>query len=214
MASSVVVPQDIIDSIIAVVDDDDDHRLLKICALVSSSFLLPSRKRIFSSISFHSVQASQRLHQFLVENPVVQSFVKSISIYWGWRLKASPLSILQLPFCCLKSFSMRNSNWNDFSSELKDALSRIIHSPTLETLYISGLTGMPIALLQGVHLTQLKLRDIWPLFDGKQPSFALPASDANTPSHTVVDQCDWSFWYPVPSASFSYAWLFLVNFWI
>src|SRR5258705_1770945 len=139
MASSVVTPQDIIDSIIAVVDDDDDHRLLKICALVSSSFLLPSRKRIFSSISLRTVQDSQRLHQFLVANPVVLSSVKNIAIHYGWRLKASPLSILHLPFCCLKSFSIRNSYWNDFSSELKDAISNIIHSPTLKPSTFSDL---------------------------------------------------------------------------
>jgi len=199
MASSVVIPQDIIHSIIAVVDDDDDHRLLKTCAVVSSSFLLPSRKRLFSSISLRNVQASQRLHQVLVKNPIVQSFVKSIVINSGWHREATPLSesILQLPFCCLKNFSMSNLYWNSFSSGLKDALSKIIHSPSLETLYFSDLHNMPIELFQGIHLKQLTLRSISPLFDG-----ALPASDANTASNTVVDWCAWNFCYPVPSTSF------------
>src|ERR1700733_9827723 len=112
--------------------------------LVSSSFLLPSRKLLFSKISLRlGHQASQRLHQFLVENPVVQSFVRSIAINqnWGSNTSESHLEmnhtslILRLPFRCLESFSINMwyypLNWNDFSSELKDALSTIIpHSET------------------------------------------------------------------------------------
>ena len=200
MASSVVIPQDIIDNII----DAVDYRSLETCALVSSSFLLPSRKRLFSSVFLVTAPACQRLHQFLVENPVVQSFVRCITICWGYRSdfdtsQSSLISILRLPFCYLKSFSMeRHSNWNNYSSELKVALSNITHSPTLETLNFSELDNMPIALLQDVHLTQLTLQSISPLFDGKQSSVALEAS------RTVVDRCEWKFCYPVPSTSFSY----------
>jgi len=41
----ILLPQDIIDNIIEAVAADDDSRLtlLKTCALLSSSFLLPSR---------------------------------------------------------------------------------------------------------------------------------------------------------------------------
>jgi hypothetical protein len=55
------IPQDIIDKIIAEVGDDT--RLLKQCSLVSSSFLLPSRRQLFSRITLSDDQACQRIWQ-------------------------------------------------------------------------------------------------------------------------------------------------------
>src|ERR1700685_157574 len=145
MVNSVAIPQDIIDSVIEAVDDRD---LLKICALVSSSFLFPSRKQLFCRLDLGGDQACQRLHQFLVKNPVIQSFVSSIAIKQdqGYRASCSQLNrtsliaILRLPFCCLKSLHInmwwKPLNWNHFSSELQDALSTIIHSPTLKTFHL------------------------------------------------------------------------------
>ena len=77
MAISVAIPQDIIDNIIEAVGDD--KRLLKKYALVSSSFLLPCRKRLFSKVSLGRIEICEEFHQFLVENPVVQSFVRKIT---------------------------------------------------------------------------------------------------------------------------------------
>ena len=104
----VTIPQDIIYNIIeAVASGGYNRRSLKECALVSSSFLLPCRKHLFSNLYLSRDQNCQRLHQFLVENSVVQSFVRSITIDLCWLLNCTSLiAILRLPFCCLKSFSM------------------------------------------------------------------------------------------------------------
>ena len=215
MANSVAIPQDIIDNIIEAVGDDS--YLLKKCALVSSSFLLPSRKHLFSHIWLGSDKACQRLHQFLVENPVIQSFIRRITINYG-RTSASHLqsnhtsliAVLQLPFCCLESFSIGAwdpSNWNDFSSELKDALLPIIHSSTLKTFYIDNI-DVPIMLFHGIHLTRLELSSVSPSnFGGKQSRLLTPAASesegvATTASHTVVDQCVWNFDEPMHGTRF------------
>jgi hypothetical protein len=147
MANSVAIPQDIIYQVISEVGDE--RELLKQCALVSSSFLLPSRKQLFSEIYLRTERAAQRLRQCLIKNPIIQSFVKRIAI-GPWLLdesnrlfnSSSLPTILQLQFCCLESFWISSVNydrldWNYFSSELKDALSNIIHSSTLETLHES-----------------------------------------------------------------------------
>jgi hypothetical protein len=179
MATSVEIPQDVIDNVIAAVDDDTD--LLKQCALVSSSFLRPSRKQLFSRISLTSDQTCQGIHQLLVQNPVIQSFVRTITLTaratgdsysqaCEWMNGTSLLAILRLPFCCLECFSIivfrDTSSWirnpwnrNCFSSGLKDALSNIIHTSTLKTLSLSGITQVPFTtfLLHIVHLTTLKL---------------------------------------------------------
>jgi hypothetical protein len=179
MATSVEIPQDIIDNVIAAVGDD--RHLLKHCALVSYSFLLPSRKQLFSRVSLRSDQTCQcqGIHQLLVQNPVIQSFVKTVTLIGDsdsqaceWMNGTSLLAIFRLPFCCLECFLIivfrdswiRNPwNWNNFSSELKDALSKIIHTSTLKTLALSGITQVPFTfLLHIVHLTTLKLSRLSP----------------------------------------------------
>jgi hypothetical protein len=222
----VTIPQDIIYNIIEAVAGHD-KRLLKECALVSSSFLLPCRKHLFSSLYLIRDQACRRLHQVLVENPVVQSFVRSITIRPYEPLNyTSLIAILRLPFCSLESFSIIGSNmryqatlnWNNFSSELKDTLSTIIHSPTLKTLHLDEIS-VPTMLFHGINLTKLELTTFWPLspneFDGEQSRLLTQAASEGMPTtalHTVVDYCVWNYYrsmcctrFPT-SAYFSLIW--------
>jgi hypothetical protein len=218
MATSpaVEIPQDIIDSVIAAVGDD--RHLLKQCALVSSSFVLPSRKQLFSRISLTSDQTCQGIHQFLVQNPVIQSFVRTITLTGGsgsrackWMNGTSLLAILRLPFCRLECFSINvrrerllwpgiHWNWYSFNSELQEALSNIIHSSSLKTLSLTGITEVPISFfLRIVHLTTLELHSLSPNDFGSENSSSLTraASKGVTPlamaSHPVIDRCVWQF---------------------
>lgn len=134
-----------------------------------------------------------------LENPVVQSLVRSLIVNWGYDTPPLQmngtllLSILQLTFCCLESFSItveNHSNWNDFSREMKDALSTIIHLPTLKTLNFAGM-NVPIMLFQGVCLTKLMLHCVSPQFhlDGEQPwllTWAASEGAATTTPHTAM----------------------------
>ena len=202
MTKSVEIPQEIIDSVIAAVGNDT--KLLKQCTLVSSSFLRPSRKQLFSRIILSSDQICQGIYHLLVQNPVMLSFVRSIILAEGnWIDDTSLLAILRLPFCRLEFFSIYgifhdkyyNSNWNcnTFSSELKDALSNIIHSSTLKRLSLRGITKVPISFFQHITVTTLKLLDISPI-DFCDESSLTPASSkgvAPIASHTVIDCCGW-----------------------
>ena len=196
----VAIPQDIIYNIIEAVASDNDRRLLRKCALVSSSFLLPCRKHLFSELILRTDRACQRLHQFLVENPVVQSFVRRITIKpMSSNSEYNPTSliaILRLSFCCLESFSITGRvryplNWNDFSTEMKDALSTVIHSSTLKNLYVNKI-NVPIMLFLDINLNKLELTDFRPdKFDGESwlPKLATTEGVPTTASHTVVDYC-------------------------
>jgi len=104
-------------------------------------------------------------------------------------------AILRLPFRHLECFSIWNSgwnswNWNSFSSELKDALSNIIHSPSLKTLSLDTIFNLPITFfLQIVHLTTLELHSFSPDdFDNENSS--LLTSKGVAPN-TVIDRCMW-----------------------
>jgi hypothetical protein len=209
------IPQDIIDNVIAAVGDDT--HLLKQCTLVSSSFLLPSRKQLFSRITLSNDQTCERIHQFLVQNPVIQSFVRTItlteeSLYiWNsssslWMNGTSLLAILRLLFCCLERFLIiviqewgwHPWDWNSFSSELKDALSNIIHSSTLKTISLTGIAKVPSTFfLHIVHLTTLELHSLSPDDFGGENSNSLTRAAlkgvAPMASDTVIDRCVWHF---------------------
>jgi len=189
---------------------------------VSSEFLLPSRKCLFSRISLSSDKACQGLHQFLVKNPVLQSFVRTINVDLDYEYP-SLIYTLRLPFCSLESFSISalswegRLDWNDFSSELKDALSTIIHSSTLKTLHLTGIY-VPIMLFQGIHLMKLVLHSVllWFDLDDKQSRLLTPPASeeeevATTASHTVIDEIVWELDEPVFGTRFPTLSLFLIN---
>ena len=212
------IPQDIIDNVIAAVGDDDQC-LLKQCTLVSSSFLLPSRKQLFSRISLRSRQSCQAIHQLLVQNPVIQSSVRTITLtgdsssseYPEWMNGTSLLAILRLPFCCLECFSIDSDlrpgyqnpnpwNWNSFSNELKDALSNIVNSSNLKTLSLMGISKLPFTFfLHIVHLTTLNMYSLAlnDFSDKNSSSLTRAASTRKgkapmTPhSVPVIDRCIW-----------------------
>jgi len=186
--------------------------LLKQCSLVSSSFLLPSRKQLFSRITLRSDETCQGIHRFLVQNPFIQSFVRAITLsdrrsgnFSQWMNGCngtSLLAILRLPFCCLEFFSInlysslrargpKPWNWNNFSSELKDALSKIILSSNLKTLSLKGIIKVPIT--QIVHLTTLELHSVSVNDFDDENSSSLAGLKGVVPmaSHTVIDRCVW-----------------------
>ena len=208
MSKPVEIPQDIIDSVIAEVGDDTD--LLKQCSLVSSSFLFSCRRKLFSSITIGSDESCQGIHQLLVQNPVIQSFVRAITVtrtrsersdrFPQWMNGTSLPAILRLPFSFLECFSIfldllysdpKPWNWNSFSGELKDALSNIIHSPNLKTLSLQGITKVPITFfLQIVHLTTLELHSVsvkdFEIFVDENSNSLVPMA-----SQMVINRCVW-----------------------
>ena len=219
------IPQEIVDIIIEAVGRDDSS-VLKKCAVVSSSFLLPCRKHLFSELVLRDVQACQRLYQFLVGNQVVQSFVRSISIELNispdsefihhdkplipiLQLPTSLIAVLRLPFRRLESFSVDSDTnniwfesylyWDDFSGELKDTLSTVIRSSTLKTLYLNDVS-VPIMLFLGINLTKLVLTDLAPNnFGGVQ----LTPAGSEEVATTVVDHCVWNYFKALPGTRFS-----------
>ena len=226
MAKSLEIPQDIINSVIAAVGEDT--LLLKQCALVSSSFLLPSRKQLFSRITLRNDKTCRGIHQLLVQNPIIQSSVRSINLYMDWDLSGFTLingtslpAFLRLPFCCLERFyidlsrAAQSLDWNSFSSELKDALSNIIHSFNLKILSFRGITNVPTTFfLHIVHLTTLELYGVSPIDSGYEissPLIRVSNGVAPKTSHVVVDRLIWRLKSVDKRTIFPFISLFLTN---
>jgi hypothetical protein len=78
-------PQDIIDIVIEAVGDDT--HLLKQCTLVSSSFLLPAHKQLFSSITLKSDQTCQGINQLLYPKSLHSALYQNHYSQWNhWQL--------------------------------------------------------------------------------------------------------------------------------
>jgi hypothetical protein len=220
MANSQTIPQEIIDLVIAAIGDDKPS--LKQCALVSSQFLPPSRRQLLSEITIRGRRSSEGILLFLSSNAVFPSLVKSLALrgsIGAWLHRRTLLDILRLQFCCLESFAIdawdrQGWNWNNFSSELRDAFSDIIHSDTLKHLFLGKVVNVPISLLDTVHLTRLDLYSLSPNdFVGEQSSSLTPAASegvTGTASHTVIDQCGWYFRDAVNGTRFSMSTYFLL----
>jgi hypothetical protein len=129
------------------------------------------------------------------------------------QLAMTSLHSSNVPWFLLRSFSqVASSYWSGFSGELKDALSTLIHPPTLKILYLENVDNAPITPFLGiVHLTKLDLHSVsLNYFDGEQPSSLTPKGVAAP--RTVIDQCVWSFPDPTHGKRFpKYICLFLTD---
>jgi hypothetical protein len=209
MAKSMDIPQDIIDNVIAVVRDD--MRLLKKCSLVSSSFLIPSRKHLFSRITIRDDETCEGIHQLLVHNPFIQPCVKIFTMenceMSDWVKSRSLPFILRLPFRCLERFSLilprydfkwdsmdwsdsGSWDWNYFSNDLKDALWNIMLSSTLKSLSLDGIINLPISFFYHMGpLTMLELYSLSPTDLSDEYSSLMTRAASNE----VIDRCVWRF---------------------
>jgi hypothetical protein len=197
------MPQEIIDEIIKAVATDKDS--LDNCSLVCSSFLLPCRRHRWYAIPIRLAHPEcEGYYQLFVENAVLRSFVRRITIYddnvpgdcydkWNQFLVA----FLRLPFCRLRYLLL--FLWDiEFNSELKDAISAIIHSSSFEPVCVSNL-DMPITIFQGIHAEKLYLnfRDL--CRQSAPLTTAASEGGATTATHAVVDHCEWKGFEPVLS---------------
>ena len=177
-------------------------------ALVAGSFS-PEFLSQATNIVRGFIKSSSKIHS---SNPLSEPFLWSNVYRPGskvseWMNSKSLLALLRLPFGCLECFSIivhRDDwdtwSWNNFSSELKDALSNIIHTSSLKTLSLTGITKVPITFfLHIVHLTTLELHSIslYDFYDknSRPLSVTRAASKRVVPmvSHTVIDRCVWRF---------------------
>jgi hypothetical protein len=184
----------------------NDRHLIKTCALVSHSFLRPSRKQLFSDIIIGTWVQCENLHLVLTQNPDIRQFVRKLKIggrsYQPLFFEEALLSILQLPLYRLEElviFSMEPLAWNDLSSEMNDALRDIIRSSTLTNLTLHNSTNVPITLFASLtQLRTLKLIDVKLDFSDSERLYShtadLPVGATRTSSYTGIERYIW--WSP------------------
>ena len=198
------IPQDIIDNIIRNIGTHEKS-LLRTYTLVSHSFLYPSRKRLFAHISLHSTQYCRGFLNLLVGHPYLQSYVKTLNISYHSLLRDNPafendlLPLLHLLLCSLEELRfgalIMPVDWHDLSTNLRDTLSDMIHSPSLTFLTLNALTNVPNELfigLKGVQTLSLEQVHLIDIAGGEEHGVSRSA-DSNevrkiwtSPDHDIV----------------------------
>ena len=205
------VPQEIIDCIVSSLQGRDS-RTLKSCALVSRSFLHPSRKSLFSTIHLLSIVHSRYLHErVLSPTPEIARYIRELVVHgrltdsedddrterddvdedavatW-FETDQSFLRIIQLADC-LQLLSLNEFgppiSWDlAFSKESQSALLDRFQSPHLNVLKIFRCQGLPVSIL--ASLSQLKGLSI-PL--GNFGSQALPTHSTPLAQLNAIELC-------------------------
>jgi hypothetical protein len=189
MALSIPIPQDVIDCIIAHLRKDPDT--LKTCAVVSRSFLPPSRKHLFFFIRLFDSLSSQRLCDILSFEPELALLIQVLGIddfkkpVWFATDQSVPkilrmthrLKMLRLDDTSvgLGDHDHRCAPWDSFSTELQSALVECLDSPSLVEVFIDKIPRIPISMV--THFTHLKRMSLsFDIFDDAHwsPQSSLP----------------------------------------
>ena len=214
MTVSMALPQELIDHIIAQVADRYHWDALQQCSLVSHSFLLPSRKHLFTNIHINRATQCDKLHAVLARHPYIQSFIQYLRILYNDHTypddpslcdNKSLIAILQLPLRCLKDLTICSLSvplkWDNLNHEMKHALWVIIRCPTLTELTCSRL-NIPATLLFDTPARTLVL---------EQGSLNLNVFDTESSLDsqtgffsTRIEHCIWRFYEKQHSLYFCY----------
>jgi hypothetical protein len=136
----------------AIIDEIHDKETLKSCALVATSFLLPSQRNLFRNLTIRLGLGGQRSRDTsaaLAESPHLMSYIRNLTIYMGCIVSEYlAVAVILRSVQSIESLAVfeRFRNWrlgDEASSALLDCLSR----PSLRRLELSNVSGVPAALI-------------------------------------------------------------------
>jgi hypothetical protein len=140
-----------------------DGATLKQCSTVSRSFHLSSRRHLFCFIELNTIQMVIRLHRLLISSPDIVSNIHKLEVglshYQGntdengslvgvkdWFRSSTLLANVLEILPCVQTLVWRSSfNWDEVSSELQSALVKLFQSPSITTIDISYVIGLPLS---------------------------------------------------------------------
>ena len=176
MTSITSIPQELIDKIIDQLHTDQDT--LKACAVVSRSFLSPSRRHLYYSIDLGdsftiSVQRSlQKLYDILKSHPDIASLIREFhillvrgpAIFTDWIeedvLLQGILGMTQLQLLSLNGTVYHSTDmWDDIPINIQSAVLQCFQSPTLTEVRLNCIGTLPTSVIATLtHVRRLSLR--------------------------------------------------------
>jgi hypothetical protein len=157
--------QEIIDNIIDELSYDEDT--LKQCSTVSRSFLVPSRKHLFFTITLFTVKRVVLFHRLLISTPNIAHNVRTLGLRFRqnmgnvggegkvvrvkeWFMSSTLLAEVLEMLPCIQKFSWQsflNLRWDELPSELRSALVKLFQRPSLTAIKLSQFNGFPLSAL-------------------------------------------------------------------
>lgn len=156
------IPQDIIGDIVEQIHGD--KQTLMICSLVSRQFEPSCRKHLFSYIQLNRSSTICRFNILLSQNPSLAALVRHLNIHANTPLFDSEIYLPRIlgMLTCLRrlelGYGFPTMNWEHLSRKLRSALLELCQSPSLSTLDIGYIVGLPPALLKITHGRKLGIQ--------------------------------------------------------
>jgi hypothetical protein len=182
-AQNVVLPQEILDTIIP--ELAEDRAALRACSL-ASPFLRPASQRLlFSSICIRlgpvHTERNFQFHTFLEGNTRISSYVKTLHVcivdttlynpYHGTLHTVLPYLNTLILDNCVPSPRSSERIWESLKAETRDDLLHIMRSPRLQSLVLGDIS-LPGEYLRGLsQLRELDISDTTPLTDSESDRF-------------------------------------------
>jgi hypothetical protein len=143
------LPQELFD---AIIDEIHDKETLKACALVGSSFLPPSQRRIFRKVALGLGRHSRDTAAALAESPHLVSYIRDLSLFMPSTVPnsvavAGVLRSAQNIESLVVFGRAASVNWNCVEPEASSALLDCLSRPSLRQLQPSNLQDVPAALI-------------------------------------------------------------------
>ncbi|KAJ7832094.1 hypothetical protein B0H14DRAFT_3712954 [Mycena olivaceomarginata] len=134
------LPQELFD---AIIDEIHDQETLKACALVATSFLRPSRRKLFRKVRLGEVgRRSRDIAPALAESPHLMSYIRDLSIHlWGTSSEYLAVAVILRSAQNIESLVVfgKAINWDrlehEVASALLDCLSRPLSATTRSKIH-------------------------------------------------------------------------------
>ncbi|KAF9457666.1 hypothetical protein BDZ94DRAFT_1272550 [Collybia nuda] len=155
MAISLPVPQDIISEIIDKLGNNPDA--LKACARVARSFLIPSRKKLFSAIRL-TTRSARRLLFVLQRNPDISDYILDVTIVTFSLANTNLLHILKsLDYLQHLAIELQAHKPPPIHQPL---FGNLLSSPKYATLSINGTVVLPSSLINSLRVKKMRLHGV------------------------------------------------------
>ena len=170
MTTTTTIPQELIGRIIDQLKGDPDS--LKICAVVSRSFLFPCRKHLFRAINLHdSLISLERLYNVLSSQPDIALLIRECYIFVGdfgglceWMAEdiflpdildmIHHLELIYIHGSLHPLFSL----WDAIPIDIRYALLDRFQSPSLTEVVFDDIGAIPISVITALtHVRRLRL---------------------------------------------------------
>ena len=173
---TIPIPQDIFDEVISYLRVHSDRDTLHSCSVVSHSFFIPARRKLFYAITLENARAAQALYNLLKLNHVSAYYIGELYIdtsIWNYKFNEMVLwfekdqvlpKILELTQC-LTLISLKPdtiTDWSSISVELRSALVKQFQLPTLTEARIHSIRDFPSTVItNSSHLRKLVLNTVY-----------------------------------------------------